>query len=111
MQVPKEASGDVSCASSVDGGEGVCVYLTRCDSARLITADIYKTTYCTVSQGLVFVPYFSEVFATVKYDLVNKRFVDGLWFVVPTRLGTSICCKKVTGPTSFYSVSHRSSDS
>nr|XP_021193370.2 inter-alpha-trypsin inhibitor heavy chain H4 isoform X2 [Helicoverpa armigera] len=49
--VPKESSGDAECASAVGGGAGVCVYLSRCDSARDITVDVYKTTYCSVSQG------------------------------------------------------------
>ncbi|XP_075984251.1 inter-alpha-trypsin inhibitor heavy chain H4-like isoform X3 [Anticarsia gemmatalis] len=50
-EVPKESSGDAECASAVDGGAGVCVYLTRCDSAKHITAQVYSTTYCAVSQG------------------------------------------------------------
>ncbi|KAJ8734913.1 hypothetical protein PYW08_014163 [Mythimna loreyi] len=48
---PKEASGDAKCASAVSGGAGLCVYLSRCDAAKDITVDVYRTTYCTVSQG------------------------------------------------------------
>ncbi|KAH9634215.1 hypothetical protein HF086_001417 [Spodoptera exigua] len=48
---PKEASGDAECANAVDGGAGLCVYLTRCDGVKDITLDVYKTTYCTLSQG------------------------------------------------------------
>lgn len=48
--VPKESTGDVACTNAVNGGDGVCVYLSRCDSARQITTEIYKTTYCKVNQ-------------------------------------------------------------
>ncbi|KAJ8733901.1 hypothetical protein PYW07_014452 [Mythimna separata] len=48
---PKEASGDAECASAVSGGAGLCVYLSRCDAAKDITVDVYRTTYCSVSQG------------------------------------------------------------
>lgn len=48
---PKEASGDAECASAVKGGSGLCVYLSRCDAAKDITVDVYRMTYCTLSQG------------------------------------------------------------
>ncbi|CAH1643329.1 unnamed protein product [Spodoptera littoralis] len=48
---PKEASGDAECSNAVEGGAGLCVYLTRCDGVKDITLDVYKTTYCTLSQG------------------------------------------------------------
>ncbi|KAJ2946262.1 hypothetical protein O0L34_g12300 [Tuta absoluta] len=44
---PKEAS-DAECQKATDGGAGVCVYLTRCDAAKSITLDSYKTTFCRV---------------------------------------------------------------
>lgn len=50
-EAPKEASGDAECSNAVEGGAGLCVYLTRCDGVKDITLDVYKTTYCTLSQG------------------------------------------------------------
>ncbi|XP_026726258.1 inter-alpha-trypsin inhibitor heavy chain H4-like isoform X3 [Trichoplusia ni] len=47
--IPKE-SADMKCDKAVGGGEGVCVYLTRCDAARNITAELYTTTFCEVNQ-------------------------------------------------------------
>lgn len=47
IQAPKEAA-DATCARATDGAAGVCVYLTRCDAARGITAAVYADTYCSV---------------------------------------------------------------
>ncbi|CAB3231305.1 unnamed protein product [Arctia plantaginis] len=63
---PKESTGDAACPSAVDGGAGVCVYLTRCDAARHITTDVYSTTYCTVDQG-----YAGVCCQQAKVDLVH----------------------------------------
>ncbi|KAG6453307.1 hypothetical protein O3G_MSEX008075 [Manduca sexta] len=48
---PRASGGDASCSNAIDGGDGLCVYLTRCHKARDITLDIYKTTYCSVEGG------------------------------------------------------------
>lgn len=63
---PKETTGDVACDSAIDGGAGVCVYIKRCDSARQITTEIYKTTYCTVNPG-----YAGVCCQQAKVDLVH----------------------------------------
>ncbi|XP_063547315.1 inter alpha-trypsin inhibitor, heavy chain 4-like isoform X2 [Cydia strobilella] len=44
---PAEAN-DAACARAADGGAGICVYLTRCDSARNITQQIYQDIHCAV---------------------------------------------------------------
>ncbi|KAJ0181308.1 hypothetical protein K1T71_003393 [Dendrolimus kikuchii] len=48
--VPKSSSGDADCTNAVQGGAGLCVYLTRCESAQNITEDDYKSNYCLVDQ-------------------------------------------------------------
>lgn len=50
-QVPKKADGDAACDEAVGGGAGVCVYLTRCSSAKTITTAVYSGTYCKVNDG------------------------------------------------------------
>lgn len=51
LQAPKAKAGDASCTNAVAGGDGLCVYLTRCYEARNITVDLYKTNYCVVEGG------------------------------------------------------------
>lgn len=50
LQAPKDAS-DAPCARSTDGGAGVCVYLTRCDTAKTITEQNYLDIYCSVDSS------------------------------------------------------------
>ncbi|KAL4705045.1 hypothetical protein ACJJTC_009833 [Scirpophaga incertulas] len=46
---PKNKDGvDAKCPAATDGAAGVCVYLTRCEAAKTITADTYSNTYCRV---------------------------------------------------------------
>ncbi|CAH0600410.1 unnamed protein product [Chrysodeixis includens] len=46
--VPRESDKDKRCEKAVGGGEGVCVYLTRCEAAKNITVEEYTTTFCRV---------------------------------------------------------------
>ncbi|XP_022126662.2 inter-alpha-trypsin inhibitor heavy chain H4 isoform X2 [Pieris rapae] len=49
--VPRTTGGDASCEKAVGGEVGLCVYLTRCRSAKDVTMEQYEEFYCVVGDG------------------------------------------------------------
>ncbi|XP_047515005.1 inter-alpha-trypsin inhibitor heavy chain H4-like isoform X1 [Pieris napi] len=49
--VPRTTGGDASCEKAVGGEAGLCVYLTRCRSAKNVTMEQYEEFYCVVGNG------------------------------------------------------------
>ncbi|XP_038208763.1 inter-alpha-trypsin inhibitor heavy chain H4-like [Zerene cesonia] len=50
-KVPTSSGGDVQCEKATDASTGVCVYLTRCRSAKPISSVQYAELYCIVGDG------------------------------------------------------------
>ncbi|XP_045510571.1 inter-alpha-trypsin inhibitor heavy chain H4-like isoform X2 [Colias croceus] len=49
--VPTTSGGDAQCGKSTDASTGVCVYVTRCRSAKPISSVQYAELYCIVGDG------------------------------------------------------------